>query len=100
MSLAAHAKLKQIADLSALRVTEAEMESWAADVDRILAFFDRLKSLDVNDLGTSPDDPHAVASWRDDLAEDTLNPAAFLAQAPSTRSDQLVVPAVVRLEDQ
>ena len=83
-----------VAKLSRLELSEEEMETFTAQLNRIVEYFDKLRELDVT--GEEPM-MHAAegALLRDDSPQQTLPRAKALENAPSAGDGFFRVPPVI-----
>lgn len=91
-----HIDIDYVANLARIELTPEEKEKLSPQLDKILGYFDKLRSVDVE--GAEPmAHAHPVYNvWREgDAPGPTLTPDELLAMAPETRDNQVVVPKVV-----
>lgn len=84
-----------IAALAKLRLDDAEKETLAADLARVLEFVEQLDGVDITDV---PPTKHVIGLSnveRPDTASPCLPPGQALANAPDTDEDHFVVPKVL-----
>lgn len=93
MSLTLEA-VKNIADLARLDLTQEEMESYRAQLSKILAYFDVLNNLDTSEV--PPD--FNVSRLNVSLRADEINPSFIIEDlmrnAPQVEEDQFRVPPI------
>lgn len=87
--------VQHIANLAKLQLTDAEVETYADQMSRILKYFEELKKLDTQDaepLITASD----IEYWmRDDEVKNGLGAEGSLKNAPSKTGNLFKVPPVV-----
>ena len=99
-------EVRYVADLANLRLTEAEVVRFQADLDGILQHMDRLNEIDTRGVepmaqvlfhAGPPDVPHAnlEATLRADVAVLPLDNQAALANAPQSGGGYFKVPKVI-----
>jgi aspartyl-tRNA(Asn)/glutamyl-tRNA(Gln) amidotransferase subunit C len=88
------ALVKEIALLARLDLSEAEIETFVSQFKDILDYVSILNEVDTEDI------PPAYASSvnrsviREDQIEDSVSTEEFLANAPESRDDYVVIPRV------
>jgi aspartyl-tRNA(Asn)/glutamyl-tRNA(Gln) amidotransferase subunit C len=88
-------EIRHVADLARLDLDDASVDKFAEQIGTILAYVDKLKSVDTQ--GVKPTS-HAIAltnAFRDDDEKDHLNNEIALANAPEKEKGSFVVPKVV-----
>ena len=89
--------LRRLAHLARLRLSDAELAAYGAQIDAVLEHLEELKKLDV--AGVPPLD-HAVDLAnvrRDDEVRPGLSPEAALSNAPATSGPFFTVPRILDL---
>ena len=96
MSETPHIDVDYVANLARLDMTEEEKSKIASQLNVILSYFDRLNSVDVENVEPMAH-AHRVANvWREnDQPEETYAPEVLTGMAPNHRVNQVVVPRVV-----
>ncbi len=87
--------VRHVARLARLELSEAELERMRVEMDAILAYMDKLRSLDTT--GVEPTS-HAVPLrnvMRDDEPRPSLPRDAMLANAPDRAGDFFRVPRII-----
>ncbi len=84
-----------VANLARVDLTDEEKEKFSAQLGDVLAYFDKLKAVDVSGI-----DPTAHAFpiynvWAEDVSAPGFTAEEALRNAPKTRDSQVVVPKVV-----
>jgi len=87
--------VKKIANLSRIRLTDAEAKALAPQLSSIMGYIDKLS--EVNTVGVAPTaHPHDVAMpQRADVVTNPDNREALQSVAPKTESGLYVVPKVI-----
>ena len=84
-----------VADLARLELDEESIHTFAEQIDTILAYMDKLRSVDTQ--GVKPTS-HAIAlnnAFRDDDEKNHLDNEIALANAPEKEDGSFVVPKVI-----
>ncbi|MCD8284294.1 MAG: Asp-tRNA(Asn)/Glu-tRNA(Gln) amidotransferase subunit GatC [Opitutae bacterium] len=87
--------IDHIANLARIELSAEEKQKFSADFGRLLEYFEKLKSADVE--GVEPC-AHAFPVYnvlRDDVPATPLPTEALLKNAPAARDNQIVVPRIV-----
>jgi aspartyl-tRNA(Asn)/glutamyl-tRNA(Gln) amidotransferase subunit C len=86
--------VEHVARLARLSLTAAEKETFARQLDQILAYAESIQSLDTSGV---PPMSHAVASgvFREDAARDARVREAVLAEAPDAADGLFRVPRIL-----
>lgn len=87
--------VRQIAKLSRLTLTDAEVESYRTQLSRVLGYFERLAALDVAGVEPMSHPPIDAARLRADEAGPTLPPGTLRAMAPAMHGEFVSVPKVL-----
>ena len=88
-------EVEHVARLSRLELSQADKERMRAQLDSILAYIDKLRTLDTE--GVEPTS-HAVPMtnvMREDTARPSLPQSAMLANAPDRSGDFFRVPKII-----
>ena len=86
-------ELSELANLARLRIRPDRRPALAAELDRLLAHFAALSTVDTRDVDPDPTPgPHHT---RPDTPEAPLQPDQVVANAPATRGGCFLVPRVV-----
>ncbi|MEZ5400135.1 MAG: Asp-tRNA(Asn)/Glu-tRNA(Gln) amidotransferase subunit GatC [Bryobacteraceae bacterium] len=91
-------QVRTVADLANLRLTDAEVERMAREMDSILSHMDKLNELDTADVPPMAQvlyEADDTASMRDDAVRPCLSNEAALASAPLAGAGMFKVPRVV-----
>jgi aspartyl-tRNA(Asn)/glutamyl-tRNA(Gln) amidotransferase subunit C len=94
-------EVRYVADLANLKLSEAEIQKFQADLDEILGHMERLNEVDT--AGVEPMAQVLFATgetgfnttWRDDRACPPLGADAALANAPQAGAGYFKVPKVI-----
>jgi aspartyl-tRNA(Asn)/glutamyl-tRNA(Gln) amidotransferase subunit C len=87
--------VRHVARLARLELSEAELERMRAEMDAILAYMDKLRSLDTTGVGPTS---HAVPLrnvMRDDEPRPSFPRDDMLANAPDRAGDFFRVPRII-----
>jgi aspartyl-tRNA(Asn)/glutamyl-tRNA(Gln) amidotransferase subunit C len=89
----------RVADLAYLDLSDAELETYRAQIDEILEYIDKLNELDTADVEPMAqvltDDQTADATLRDDVEVPCHAAAEVLKQAPDPEPPYFRVPKVI-----
>ncbi len=85
-----------VARLARIELTEAEKQTYSAQLNQILGYFDKLSKVDVSGVEASAH-AHAMYNvWREgDQPAQPMSVEKALMNAPAKRLNQIVVPKVV-----
>ena len=84
-----------VAKLASLTLAEAEVERFAAELDRILAHVQELDQIDTREVPPTAHVQLTETPWRPDELRPSLPHAEALSQAPAVEDDGFAVPAFV-----
>lgn len=87
--------VRKIALLGRLNLSDAEVETFAGQLDDILGHFAELQALDTSDV---PPTAHSVGGHnvvRDDVSRPSLTPEEVVSGAPQADGALFVVPQIV-----
>ena len=89
----------RVAELAYLDLSEAELETYRAQIDEILEYIGKLNELDTANVEPMAQvltsDQAADATLREDVAVQSEVVADILAQAPDTDGPYFLVPRVI-----
>jgi aspartyl-tRNA(Asn)/glutamyl-tRNA(Gln) amidotransferase subunit C len=89
----------RVADLAYLDLTEAELETYRAQIDEILEYIGKLNELDTANVEPMAqvlaDDQTADATLREDVVVPCAVAADILRQAPDPEPPYFLVPKVI-----
>lgn len=91
-------EVRYVADLANLRLTDAEIQRMAADLNEILAHIDKLNELDTTNVEPMAQvlyEAEETATLRADLERPTLSNEDAMANAPLSGAGYFKVPKVV-----
>ena len=91
-------EVRYVADLANLRLTDAEVHQFGADLDEILEHIDKLKELDTSSVEPMAQvlyDAEDTATMRADVPVPPLGNQAALANAPQAAAGYFKVPKVI-----
>lgn len=90
--------LKHLAKLARLELTEAELATYASQLDVILDSVDKIREVAAQDVKPMS---HAVGLtnvFREDLVRPSLDRKEVLSEAPAQESDRFRVPRILNEE--
>ena len=93
-------RIRHVAELAELSLTDDEERRMASEVGRIVAYFAELDAIDTTDV---PPTAHVAGiepvrseeGWREDVVQPGLSHADALAGAPASAHDGFAVPTFV-----
>lgn len=88
-------ELKHLAELARLKLSEEEFSAMRADLNKVLEHFDRLRSLDLQEVELTPHSVDVTSVWREDLPKAGLTREDAVAGAPETQAGLFLVPAII-----
>jgi aspartyl-tRNA(Asn)/glutamyl-tRNA(Gln) amidotransferase subunit C len=91
-------EVRYVADLANLRITDAEVAKFRADLDGILGHIDKLNELDVSGVEPMAQVLFAAAdgaTLRPDIVAPPLDNQAALANAPQSGAGYFKVPKII-----
>lgn len=92
------AKVRYVADLANLKLSDTEIERLSHDLDEILTYIDQLNQLDttgVEPMAQVLYDAGPDATWREDVERAPLGSALALANAAVAGAGYFKVPKVI-----
>lgn len=87
--------VEAVANLAHLEFSQEEMNGLGEEMDRIIAFADKLNSADTAGIEANPYIVPMKNVFREDIIEDNFTTDELLAAAPTTYGKYIVVPRVV-----
>jgi len=84
-----------VAKLASLSLSEREVDRFAAELGRIVAYVEHLDALDTRDVPATAHVQLDQAAWREDEVRPGLSREEALSQAPRVEADGFAVPAFV-----
>jgi len=88
------AQVRRIATLANLALTEAEEETLAGELSKILTYIEKLSGVDVSNVPPTAA-PQAEGSFRDDVLVPSLSAEQALANAPARVLTTFAVPKIL-----
>lgn len=88
--------VKHVALLSRLELAEGEAETYAADLDRILHYVEKLGELDTTNVPPTSHSFKLQNVFREDAVRPSLTNEEALANAPDSEDECFKVPAVLQ----
>jgi aspartyl-tRNA(Asn)/glutamyl-tRNA(Gln) amidotransferase subunit C len=86
----------QLAHLSRLQFTEGERVEIKGDLQRMIAFVEKLNQIDTDGIPPLLHMSNAINVWREDKVETTENREAAMLNAPEQKDGFFQVPKVIR----
>lgn len=86
----------QLAHLSRLRFTEGERIEIKADLQRMIAFVEKLNEIDTSGVAPLLHMSNAINVWREDKIETAGNREEALQNAPEQKDGFFQVPKVIK----
>jgi aspartyl-tRNA(Asn)/glutamyl-tRNA(Gln) amidotransferase subunit C len=87
--------VEEIASIARIELTEEEKKKFSAQMETILAYVNRLREVDVEQVEPFNQVHRAVNVWREDEVQRGLARDEVLKNAPQHRDGQIVVPKVI-----
>lgn len=87
--------VKKVAGLARLRLTDAEMEKYAGQLNNIMGFVEQLNEVNTDNVVPLPSPVDMALPLRKDAVTDGGDPDAVLSNAPEAVEGFYVVPKVV-----
>lgn len=84
-----------VAQLARISLTDEEKKTFGSQLGDILAYFDKLKEVDVEGIEPTAHSHPVFNVWAEDQPGPVFTPAEALRNAPSQRDDHVVVPRIV-----
>jgi aspartyl-tRNA(Asn)/glutamyl-tRNA(Gln) amidotransferase subunit C len=88
-------EVARLAKLARLALTDAELDSFAGQLDAILGYVSNVQSVDVTDVAPTGNPLADVNVSRPDVVEDCLTQEQALAEAPATEDGRFAVPRIL-----
>ncbi len=88
-------KVRHVARLARLRLTDTEIETYQRDLDSILEYVEELGELDTDNVPAMSHPLKAKNVWREDSPPVTKNTRSLLKNAPSIHKDFFKVPKIL-----
>ena len=93
-------EVKKIAELSKLSLTSEELKKRTEDMNNILNYMDTLNEINTENVEELYNVNDIKNSLREDNFESSLDKKDVLANSPSSNSDYVEVPLIVKKESQ
>lgn len=92
--------IDRLAHLARLEFSEAEKNELKADLERMIAFVEKLKEVDTTGVEPLLHMTDAVNVLRDDEVSQTISKAEALSNAPFTNGDFFITPKVIKKDSE
>jgi aspartyl-tRNA(Asn)/glutamyl-tRNA(Gln) amidotransferase subunit C len=90
-----HIDIDYVANLARIALTDEEKSAFSQQLDGILTYIEKLKTVDVSKVDPTAHPFEVVNVWREDKAGKPLSAAEATSNAPAARDNMVVVPKVV-----
>ncbi|HXA12841.1 MAG TPA: Asp-tRNA(Asn)/Glu-tRNA(Gln) amidotransferase subunit GatC [Mycobacterium sp.] len=88
-------EVARLAKLARLALTDAELDSFAGQLDAILGYVSQVQSVDVTDVAPTGNPLKDVNVTRPDVEEPCLTQQEALAEAPAAVDGRFAVPRIL-----
>ncbi|HZQ33979.1 MAG TPA: Asp-tRNA(Asn)/Glu-tRNA(Gln) amidotransferase subunit GatC [Mycobacterium sp.] len=88
-------EVARLAKLARLALTDAELDSFAGQLDAILGYVSQVQSVDVTDVKPTGNPLKDVNVTRPDVAGECLTQEQALAEAPASDDGRFAVPRIL-----
>ena|ERR1700676_4070600 len=88
-------EVARLARLARLALTEAELDSFAGQLDAILGYVSQIQAVDVSDVAPTGNPLKAVNVFRPDVPVPGLTQEQALAEAPAVFDGRFAVPKIL-----
>jgi aspartyl-tRNA(Asn)/glutamyl-tRNA(Gln) amidotransferase subunit C len=88
-------QVDHVATLARLGLSDEEKQTMLTQLSQILEHFQVLEALDTRDVEPTAQVIPLANTMREDVVEESLPPAAVLANAPRVEAGHIAVPAVL-----
>ncbi|HME47859.1 Asp-tRNA(Asn)/Glu-tRNA(Gln) amidotransferase subunit GatC [Mycobacterium sp.] len=95
MSQISRDEVAHLARLARLALTDAELDSFAGQLDAILGYVSQIQSVDVSGVEPTDNPLKAVNVMRPDVVEPSLPREQVLADAPEAVDGRFAVPRIL-----
>ena len=96
MSKTPEIDIDYVANLARLELSNEEKKKLGAQLNDILGYFEKLNTVDVEDVEPMAHAHPVFNVWREgDESGETYSPEVLMQMAPEQRENQIVVPKVV-----
>lgn len=90
-----HAEIKEIAELAAIQVTDAELDTLGGELSKILSVFDQLSQANTQGIEPMVHPLDQTQPLREDVVTETDQREQFQLLAPATENGLYLVPKVI-----
>lgn len=87
--------LEHIANLARLHVTPKEAEEFAAQLSKVLGYFEQISKVETKGVEPLVTPSDIQTFWREDIAKKELSAEEIVANAPAKTGNLFTVPPVV-----
>jgi aspartyl-tRNA(Asn)/glutamyl-tRNA(Gln) amidotransferase subunit C len=87
--------VKYTADLARIELSDKELDNFTGQLDRILAYVDKLNTLDVAKLEPTSHVLEMKNVYREDVVKKSLPVAGAIQNAPSKENNLFKVPKII-----
>jgi len=91
--------VQYVAHLSRIAVSEAELERFQAQLDKILVYMDKLNELDTSEVEPMSAVMGLKNVFREDATRPPLSVGDALANAPARTEDSFRMPPIIEVEE-
>jgi aspartyl-tRNA(Asn)/glutamyl-tRNA(Gln) amidotransferase subunit C len=88
-------EVARLAKLARLALTDAELDSFAGQLDAILGYVSQVQSVDVTDVKPTGNPLKDVNVTRPDVVQPSLTQEQALAEGPEAADGRFVVPRIL-----
>ena len=88
-------QVEHVANLARLNLTQEETEHLTKDMESIIAFADKINSLDINDIEPTAHIIPINNVFRDDIIKPSMDREELLSNAPNKENGCFSVPKIV-----
>jgi aspartyl-tRNA(Asn)/glutamyl-tRNA(Gln) amidotransferase subunit C len=88
-------EVKHVADLARLRIADKDIERLAEQLDAILAYMEKLNTVDTRGVAATAQAGALTNAFREDRLRDSLPREQALANAPEAQEGSFIVPKVI-----
>jgi len=90
--------VKYTADLARMELSDKELDHFTGQLDRILAYVDKLNTLNVADLDPVSHILEMKNVYRDDVVKNSLPASDVIKNAPAKENNLFKVPKIIDTE--
>lgn len=88
--------IDNLADLARLQFADSEKEDIRKDLQRMIAFVEKLKEVDTSNTEPLLHMTTAINAWREDVVKGSMEKTTALKNAPDANDDYFRVPKVIK----